>query len=387
MPRIAYAPVAARSTVVTSSPSPGVRPQRAEIVYRPLPSDWMAYHGAFWGPPMAAPRAAGSPWPIAPPVLVSTVCAGAAAKPRRRGNRGAALDGGQSRAPAASGADDRRQPPQRSAARPAGLAGPAWPPAAAPAWRPGPPGRPVPRAPRPRRRPGGRARAPWHAVGHQGAGLARVGEERDRLLGAPARIRWRAAVELRHRQLGQVREPVHRPGSRRRARAWRGRSRTELAAPAALADPARRLQARPEQRQRRRPGSRRARPPRTTAAAASHRLVGAPAPPRRTGRGRRGSPPADHDASAGRMRVATPPGGCHRGGDRVGGVRGHVGAARGPPAASATRSPASASMSDSSGASWRLWYARVVAHAPPPAGVPCPARVVQVRQPVRQPGP
>ena len=105
----------------------------------------------------------------------------------------------------------------------------------------------------------------------------------------------------------------------------------------------------------------------------------------RTGSGGAGSPPSDQETSAGRIRVEIRPGG------RI--------AAATPSAASAATSaqreerrtqpdtvPARASMSDSSGASYRLWY---VAWSPTTAssGVRARRALCRLASPLARPGP
>jgi hypothetical protein len=71
-------------------------------------------------------------------------------------------------------------------------------------------------------------------LGHQVAGLARVGEERHRRLRVDE-DEVLQAVELHRRELGEVGEPIHRHGARRRARVRAGKVSARSLDPVALA--------------------------------------------------------------------------------------------------------------------------------------------------------
>ena len=120
--RIAYAWLLRMTTVMSSCSRAMVH--SAEIVYSALPSDCSAITGRC-GAAMAAPTATGRPWPIAPPVSVSTSCGGDAAV--ASGKQQAAGVGfvGDDRVLGQQRADDRRPSCRISAARLAVRAG--WP--------------------------------------------------------------------------------------------------------------------------------------------------------------------------------------------------------------------------------------------------------------------
>ena len=259
------------------------------------------------GQATAAPTATGSPCPIAPPVSVSQSCRGAPA-----------VFGGEHRARGAALVGDDRALGQDRAdglgdllggrARPVGRGGAAR---RAPARGLG-----AARAERVRERleradhVGRRWRQVVHlaAVGHEVARLARVGEERHGRLGVDQHEVLEPA-QLDRRELGEVGEPLdgRQPGAAlagawgtsRRA-AWRRSRRRSVAAASRP-----RLAQRPAAEQDRGPAAVAQRP-----RDGLHEVaVEAGAAARVGPDGRPGSAPSHHDTSAGRISVATCPGG------------------------------------------------------------------------------
>ena len=161
------------------------------------------------------------------------------------------------------------------------------------------------------------------ALGHQVAGLARVGEERHRRLGVDQH-QVPQAVELHRGELGQVGEALRPRAARRRARGGRGTSRpaawrrwrwaTRLAA------------TRPRSRSTGRRGAGRTGSPERSAVATLDDAASSTGPRGVGGRpAAAAAPPAsDQLTSAGRISVATCPGGPSGGGHGLGGVAGHV---------------------------------------------------------------
>ncbi len=236
------------------------------------------------GQATAAPVATGMPWPMAPPVRVSQSWGGHPAVAPAT-NSPAVLPSSETMAPSGSSAPRAAAIDCARRAAPVGASGRA-------AAGPGDVGRRAERVGQRRAGPptGVVGAVAEHvdlaALGHEVAGLARVGEERHRRLGVD-QDQVLQPVQLHLGELGQVAEPLDRGQPGAPARAGPGRSRTAAWRPspaatrAAATSPA--SPQRPGRRRAARPARRERRTSATTAATWSASTGG-----RRRGRDRRG---------------------------------------------------------------------------------------------------